>query len=114
MAHTTISRPLTASPSITGVLQAKQCHPQFDQIIEPVTDPIATPAAQLVLAERHPELPQITQLVDQHRGRLLSARERPSNLPMRQAEIRRGRHEKNVISYSYNCKGKLRPSENIF
>jgi hypothetical protein len=70
----------------------KQCHPQFDQLIEPRADPIAAPAAALVLAKRHPELPQIAQLVDQHRGWLLSTRERPGNLTMRQAEIRRRRH----------------------
>ena len=41
-----------------------------------VLSPVATPAAELRLAEWHPELPQITQLVEQQGGRRLSARPR--------------------------------------
>jgi hypothetical protein len=80
-------------------LQAKQCDPQFDQMIEPVADAIAAPATKLFLAERHPELTQITQLVEQQRARLLPAREHPSDLAMRQAEIERGRHLTYVIPH---------------
>jgi len=45
-------------------------------MIKPVTDPIATSAAELRLAKWYPELPQITQLVDQQGGRRLAARQR--------------------------------------
>jgi hypothetical protein len=42
-------------------------------MIKPVADAIAAPGAQLRLAERHPELPQIPQLVDQLVARRLAA-----------------------------------------
>jgi sirohydrochlorin ferrochelatase len=58
-------------------------------MIKPVADAIAAPGAQLRLAERHPELPQIPQLVDQLVARRLAARKRPGDLSMRQAEIER-------------------------
>src|SRR5580704_2956919 len=66
-------------------------------MIEPVADAIAAPATKLFLAERHPELTQITQLVEQQRARLLPAREHPSDLTMRQAEIEWGTHKTHVI-----------------
>src|SRR5262249_50417649 len=75
-----------------AALQAKQRHPQFDQMIKPVTDPIATPSAELRLAKWHPELPQITQLVDQQVGRRLAACQRPRHLTMGQVEFRWGNH----------------------
>src|ERR1700720_936064 len=68
-------------------------------MIKPVADAIAAPATKLFLAERHPELTQITQLVEQQRARLLPAREHPSDLAMRQAEIERGRHLTYVIPH---------------
>src|SRR5262249_60968479 len=71
-----------------AALQAKQRHPQFDQMIKLVTDPIAPPTAELRLANGHPELPQITQLVDQQGGRRLATRQRPRHLTMRHAEFR--------------------------
>ena len=72
-----------------AALQAKDGHSQFNQMIKPVADAIAAPGAQLRLAERHPELPQIPQLVDQLVARRLAARKRPGDLSMRQAEIER-------------------------
>src|SRR5690242_10221933 len=68
-------------------------------MIKPVADAIAAPATQLLLAERHSELMQITQLVEQPRGWPLAARERPSDLRMRQAEVQRKGHIMNVITH---------------
>jgi hypothetical protein len=102
------ARPRSAPPRAArrhATLQAKQCHPQFDQMIEPVADAIAAPATKLFLAERHPELTQITQLVEQQRARLLPAREHPSDLAMRQAEIQRARHITYVIPHSMLTRG---------
>jgi hypothetical protein len=52
-----------------------------------IADAIAAPGAQLRLAERHPELPQTPQLVNQLVARRLAARKRPRDLSMCQAEI---------------------------
>src|SRR5262249_22674926 len=75
-----------------AALQAKDGHSQLDQMIKPVADAMAAPGPQLGLAKRHPELPQVPQLVDQLLAQRLAARERPRDLPMHQAEIERG-HE---------------------
>jgi uncharacterized membrane protein YtjA (UPF0391 family) len=88
-----------------AALQAKQRHPQFDQMIKPVADAIAAPTTQLCLGERHPELTQIAQLVEQQEGRLLAAREHPRDLPMRQAEIQRPSHLIDVIPHSIFTRG---------
>src|SRR6202035_5431530 len=74
-------------------------------MIEPLADAIAAPATKLFLAERHPELTQIPQLVEQQRARLLPAREHPSDLAMRQAQVQRGNHRIDVIPHLILCKG---------
>ena len=67
--------------------------------------PLTAPATKLLLAERHPELTQITQLVEQQRVRLLPPREHPSDLAMRQAEIERGSHLTYVIPHLIIARG---------
>src|SRR5262249_5611057 len=81
-----------------AALQAKQRHPQFDQMIKPITDPMAPPAAELRLPKGHPELPQISQLVDQQGGRRRAARQRPRHLTMRQTELCWDNH--NICSFT--------------
>src|SRR3954464_6472781 len=56
-------------------------------MIKPIANAITAPGPPLRLVERHPELPQIPQLIDQLAARRLAARKRPRDLSMRQAQI---------------------------
>ena len=43
---------------------AEQGDPKLNQVIEPVSHPIAAPHAELVALERHSELPQVPKLIE--------------------------------------------------
>src|SRR5262249_9166493 len=67
--------------------QAEQGKPKLNQMLEPVTDPVAGADAQIIAAKGHPQQSQVTHLVGGVLRRRHAVRQRPQHLAVRQIEF---------------------------